>query len=118
MYGSFSRLVHLVAMLCLSILAPNADTDEKKLTFLNDTLAPELGRVMQRKGTKFKKPERGNVWSLKRINGTGYRRLLHKNKGFKLSSLTDKAQPALARPDSDLVATYQKAWDDFGALTA
>jgi hypothetical protein len=101
------RLVHLAAILCINLLGSDLDNDKKKTALLNETLAPVLGKVMRRNRVQFTAPEGSKtLWSLSRVNGTGYRRLLHKKDGFKFKDV-------LGEVEVDYVQGYQTAWDGF-----
>jgi hypothetical protein len=101
------RLVHTAVMLCLRAHGANEDDDDKKLLLVNKELAPVMGAAMGKANVSFSKPEGGKtLWSLTRINGSAYRKLLE---FFKFKNFLGDKCPNLCK-------AYQKSWDGFFAI--
>jgi hypothetical protein len=98
------RLVHTAAVLCLRAHGEDADTDDKQLAVLNKVLAPKMAAAMSKSHISFSAPDgRANLWSLTRVNGSAYRKLLA---NFKFKAMLNGKLP-------DLEVPYQTCWDEF-----
>lgn len=97
------RFVHSAALLYLRIEGPTVSDRDKQLSLLNRELGPSLARAAGQQCIRFAPiSNTSNLWSLTRVTGDGYRRILS---NFKFQHILPSAPEAAAR--------HQRTWDSF-----
>ena len=110
------RLVHVACTVVLNVLGVGVVDQTKQAALLNETLGPVMGKVMRKKKVTFNPPAgQTTLWTLNRVTGVGYRRLLH---GFKFEKVMEapSQKKRLSRANKEFIKRYQDAWDGFAVI--
>ena len=108
------RLVHVACNVVLQVFAPNVTDEAKQKEFLDTYLGPVMAKAMHKGRVQFNPPA-GSVtlWTLNRINGVGYRRLLD---NFRFEDVRMRVKTRLTQQQASFVTRYQGAWDGFRGI--
>ena len=108
------RMVHVACNVVLQVFAPNVTNEAKQKEFLDTYLGPVFAKAMQKGRVQFNPPAGSTtLWTLNRINGVGYRRLLD---NFRFEDVRARVKTRLTTKQASFVKRYQGAWDGFRAI--